>query len=852
MSDQPKHTNGQNDQHLSESIINSLPGVFYLYDESGRFLRWNKNFETVTGYSADEVAGMHPLNFFDTDEQELLETKIANVFRKGNDSVEAHLLTKDKRRIPYYFTGNKLQYQDKNCLVGTGIDITERQLAVWRQHKLEEEVMAKNLEMTRVFERITDAFVALDTNWIYTYVNKKAADHFGRKPEELIGKHIWKEFPEGIGQPFYHAYHRALAEQQYIYLEEYYPPFRRWFENHIYPSPNGLTIFFRDVTDKKQAEAAILESEEKYRYLFNHNPALIFIWDLQDFRILEVNDLAVSTYGYGREELLNMSVLQLRPEEDWPRIREFARKFLQSGDQSVRKSWRHLKKNGDVLYMDIASHRIEYKNRAAILSLAKDITEQVNAEAEIARSEARFRDSMDKMLEGVQIYDRNWNCLYVNDAVTQQGPYSKEDIYARTMPENYPGIEKTELFRIFETCIDQNESRHIEYEFSFPDGTKKWFELSLQPIPEGIFILSIDITERKKNEEEIRNSEEKRRLIMNAALDAIICIDTAGYVTFWNPQAENIFGWTAADVMGKFLTDIIIPDRYKQRHDEGMKRYLSTGQSQMLRRVNEFSGLRADRTEFPIELIVMPVQQGEEHFFCAFIRDITERINARKELQERNEQLRNLSSYLQTVREEERTHIAREIHDELGQQLTVLKMDVASLRNKLKDTAPKIRQKTEDLVAIADDAIQTIRRIITELRPGILDDLGLLAALEWQAKEFGQKTGIPCTFRSALAEDHFPKAINTAVFRIFQESLTNVARHAGATRVDATLEYRDGTLLLEIRDNGKGISDARKNNKTSFGLLGMRERAQMLNGTFDIFAVPGGGTTIHLKIPFTR
>jgi PAS domain S-box-containing protein len=712
---------------LSESIINSLPGVFYLYDETGKFLIWNKNFETVSGYSAEEIANMHPLNFFDVSEQPLLEEKIANVFKTGNDFVEANLLTKNKEKIPHYFTGSILMFDNKPCLVGMGINIS----------------------------------------------------------------------------------------------------------------------------DRIRHESAIQESEEKYRYLFNNNPALIFIWDLENFRILEVNDMALQTYGYTRDELLQMTVLDLRPADDHHKIREFAANFLNSGSDSVKKMWRHLKKSGEMMYMDISSHRIDFKGRKAILSLAKDITGQVQAEATISKTEQRFRNTLDVLLEGVQIYDHHWNCLYVNDTVTKQGPYSKEEIYARTLPENYPGIEQTELFRIFESCITGNESRHIEYEFTFPDQSKKWFELSLQPIPEGLFILSIDITERKHTDEVIRNSEEKRRLIMNAALDAIITIDIHGLITFWNPNAENIFGWKENEVMGKILADIIIPERYRKFHNEGIKNYLKTGVGKALNKIMELSAIRRGGLEFPIELIIHTIKQGNEEFFCAFIRDITDRKKAQQELYERNEQLRQLTSHLQFVREEERTHIAREIHDELGQQLTALKMDIVSLKNKISTVTPEIIQKTEEMTEMVNASIRSIRKIITELRPGILDDLGLLAALEWQAKEFEQKTGIPCQFSTSLANDHFSTDINTAVFRIFQESLTNIARHSGASRVRASLEHTGAWLILEINDNGKGITDDRRSNKSSFGLLGMRERAKMLNGEFDIRPLAYGGTAVTLKIPFT-
>lgn len=228
-----------------------------------------------------------------------------------------------------------------------------------------------------------------------------------------------------------------------------------------------------------------------------------------------------------------------------------------------------------------------------------------------------------------------------------------------------------------------------------------------------------------------------------------------------------------------------------------------------------------------------------------------ERRRAQEQLRESHEQLRALSVYLQHVREEERTRIAREVHDELGQALTSCKLDLSLIANKL--TEKPLKERAKALSAHIDTTIQTVRRIATELRPGILDHLGLIAALEWQANEFQTRTGIRCDVLADLHEPVLTPDLATTFFRIFQETLTNIIRHAGATHVTVHLKEAAGRIILDVKDNGRGILPEEISNTRSMGLLGMKERAALLGGTFRIGPAPGGkGTLATVSIPLRR
>jgi two-component system sensor histidine kinase UhpB len=228
--------------------------------------------------------------------------------------------------------------------------------------------------------------------------------------------------------------------------------------------------------------------------------------------------------------------------------------------------------------------------------------------------------------------------------------------------------------------------------------------------------------------------------------------------------------------------------------------------------------------------------------------EIADRLSKEEEFQRSTEQLRELSARLQSVREEERTHLARTIHDELGQALTGLKMDVAWLQKHLDQQQPALFEKTQAMSELIDVAVQAVRRIATELRPGILD-LSLIATIEWQLQEFQNRTGIESILVSAPDEIKLGADGSTTIFRIFQEILTNVARHAGATRVEVILEQTALFLSLQVQDNGRGITASEFNSPKSIGLLGMRERARLRGGMVQFHGTPGKGTTVTVRLP---
>jgi PAS domain S-box-containing protein len=254
------------------------------------------------------------------------------------------------------------------------------------------------------------------------------------------------------------------------------------------------------------------------------------------------------------------------------------------------------------------------------------------------------------------------------------------------------------------------------------------------------------------------------------------------------------------------------------------------------------------------EAVVIQGSSGEPRFLHGILVDITEQKKTEKELKSSRQQLRDLAAHLETVREEERTWIAREIHDELGQSLTGLKMELSWLNKKMSeltqpDSSQLLAQKIDSMKKTVDTTISSVRRIATQLRPGILDNLGLIAAIEWQAFDFQSRIGIECEILSLPENTLLDEKLSSALFRIFQEILTNVARHAKATKVVTSMREESGSLILEVQDNGRGITEEETHNAKSLGLLGMRERVDLLGGRFNIRGVAGEGSMVTIRVP---
>jgi PAS domain S-box-containing protein len=383
------------------------------------------------------------------------------------------------------------------------------------------------------------------------------------------------------------------------------------------------------------------------------------------------------------------------------------------------------------------------------------------------------------------------------------------------------------------------------------------FGYLLKPFRPDDLKTSIDLALNKHQvESKLRQIEHWFTAAIRSVGEAIVTTDETARVTFLNPVAEALTGWTLGEAVGQPLDTIFHPKDDSLAVDDAARRVSARENTSASSRETTLLS-RKGRT-IPIECSASPIRndQGEIVGSVLVFRDVTERRQGEANLKNSREQLRSLAAHLERVREDERTRIAREVHDELGQLLTGLKMDLAWIEKRLPAINEEaIRQplsnKTTSMLGLLDQMVKTVRKISAELRPGVLDDLGLLPAMEWQARDWQVRTGIECIVDSNVSEDAVPPDRGTALFRIFQETLTNVARHAQATRVRARLSLEKGWLAMEINDNGRGITEEEQRYTKSFGLIGMKERAIMLGGQVRIQGAAGQGTSVQVRIPIS-
>ncbi len=352
-----------------------------------------------------------------------------------------------------------------------------------------------------------------------------------------------------------------------------------------------------------------------------------------------------------------------------------------------------------------------------------------------------------------------------------------------------------------------------------------------------------DITKLIEAENQIRDLS----LIATQTDNLVIITDAKGAIEYVNNAFEKLTGYTLEEVAGKK------PGIFLQGPETNPKNKAAI--SQALRKREAFTKEILNYTKsgkkYWVSVSINPVfdSKGELEKFIAIEQNITAQKEHENNILNANQRLRSLTAHLQTIQEEERINIAREIHDELGQQLTGIKLDASWLKNKNKIYFNDEKERMDRLINNINTTINNVRKIATNLRPGVLDDLGLEAAIEWQAAQFEEQNGISCLFETSNVSDVYDKTVNTAVYRIFQEALTNVTRHANASKVIVKLYEKNSILVLEVADNGKGILETEKNNTQSLGITGMKERAFMINGTFSIKKRKEGGTILRLSVP---
>jgi PAS domain S-box-containing protein len=804
-----------------DNLIRYANAPIIVWDPSRRIVRFNRAFEFLTGYVSDEVVGQELAMLFP---QQSREESLASIdlALSGEywESVEIPILRKDGEvRIALWNSAN-IYAEDGTDLIATiaqGQDITARKQA-------EEEIKESEGRLHAIADASGDYIIMLDTELRIRFINRveQGVDHdsiigtplyelVDEKDHDRVRTHLKRVVQDNCRREYETVFHRPDGMD--IYYSSVAVPLV--IEKEVV----GVVVNSRDITGRKSMEEALRESEEKFRSSVEQSTDGIVLVDGRGI-VIEWNSAMESIMGLQREQTIgkvywDVLYLTVLPEHQDPETyqelkdqvlgsleRGFASWFGETSEREL------LSPQGERRIIQIASFPIQSREGMMMGNITRDITRRVQIENDLAYEvevNKAVAELSSALLSQVSIDDISYVVLenarrltgsrygYVGYIETDTGyiicPTLSRDIWEQC------GVEGKDIV------------------FSEFTGLWGWVLNNRKPL-----LTNTPQEDPRSTGVPVGHIPIKRFVSVPALLGGAL----VGQIALANSDRE-----------------------YTEKDLEVLNRLADLYAMAVLRMWSE--GELAEYREHLEELVSKRTQELEKAN-RQLQEEIAERRRNQEELRATAEQLRALSARVESVREEERRHVAREVHDTLGQSLTGLKINLSLLSKKLADDA-EAEDRIASMIELVDTTIQSVREISTQLRPGVIDDLGLAAALDWQLKRFEEMTGLRCSFTSMAEDDFIDKGLAITLFRIAQEALTNIVRHAGASRVEVRLLRERKAILLDVRDDGMGISREEVEARESLGILGMRERANIYGGEVEIRGKRGAGTVLVVRIP---
>ena len=619
---------------------------------------------------------------------------------------------------------------------------------------------------------------------------------------------------------------------------------------HAVSDDAGRALYFeafvQDVTERRRSVDALRLSETRYRALATNLPdTSVFLYD-HDLRYLVVDGSSLAGVGLSKEALEGHTIFEVLPAAVCERLAPLRRAALAGEIVEFEESY------GGRIH---AVHLLPIRDGTGAvvygMGVALDITERKCEQERLAENESRLRAIIDAEPECVKVLDGSGHVLTMNPAgLAMVEADAPEQIIGR----NALSVVAPEYHKAFTDLsrrVFSGVTGTLEFEIIGFKGTRRCLEMHAVPLrgPQGeihsVLGITRDVTKRKHAEQALRESQERLQLVARATNDAVWDWDLVTDDLWWGDGFPKMFGYAPDEIersVESWMSRLHPDDR--ERVTTGIRAAIDGGETSWS---DEYRFRRRDG------------RYAEIYDRGYVIHDANRRpvrmVGSMMEVSERKRteaQLRKLAARLEAIREEERTRIAREIHDEVGQALTALKMDLAWLGKKVPPRGTPVKKKLLGMEGVIDATMDALHRILAELRPGVLDDLGLPAAIRWLAEEFKRRTEITCTVHMTGGEPGLDSGQATAVFRILQEALTNVARHAHARHVVIRLHVLPTAFELVVTDDGRGITPAELEATGTLGILGMRERAITWHGRVTVHGEPGHGTTVRVFMPVDR
>ncbi len=681
-----------------------------------------------------------------------------------------------------------------------------------------------NLQIADVLEKISDAVVALDPNWCYTYVNEKAAQLFSRKREELIGKHIWTEFPEGIGQPFYHSYYRAVETQQPISLEEYYPPYDRWFENRIYPSKDGLTIFFTDITDRKQAEAQLKRASDFSNALLDSLPGVFYFYD-ENLKFLRWNKNFEKVTGYSSEEIARMSPLDFFAGEEKRLLSERIHDVFATGISEAEANF--VSKDGRRTPYYFTGIRTQIDDKACLLGVGIDVTQRHQVEDALRANEERYRlisNVVSDYVFSTQVEeDGHLRLNWVAGAFEAITGYTFEEYRARggwraALHPDDMDVDVYDLEKIRQNLDVVSTVRTLK-----KDGSVVWVQVYAHPVWDvetqrltGIYGAVQDITARKRAEEIMAASKKQLSLIFDTVSDVIYLLaiepeDSYRFVSV-NPAFLAVTGLTSSQVVGKRMEEVL-PET---AHALVRSKYQQAIQERKTIRWEEVSAYPTGTLYGEVAVTPAWDATGVCTHLIGSVHDITEIRQAQEEITKLNQALEQRvaerTTQLQTANKDLESFSYSVSHDLRaplraisGFAQIIARRHRASLNEEGQHYFDNIVQASERMGYLIDDLLQYSRlgRQSVRLVPVPLKDVlaPLAKELAPRLKEIGGTLEIAADLPTVIAD----KTLLRQIFTNLLDNALTYRRREVAAQVTVTWRADGKVAIMCVRDNGIGI-----------------------------------------------
>jgi PAS domain S-box-containing protein len=482
-----------------------------------------------------------------------------------------------------------------------------------------------------------------------------------------------------------------------------------------------------------------------------------------------------------------------------------------------------------------------------IYGASADISARLRAEEELRNSEEFWRLIVTSAADFICLTDTHGRMRYANRNSPRR---TVSELLGTSVFDYIPESHRAGVQAIWADVVRTTTSRAFETPIAVGDGEVRWQRVSVAPFVRngrvvGLIHTARDVTDYRNMFEALRRSEALWRSLLDSAPSFVWLLDTDGTVRFAN---RTLHHKNAEEAAGTSVYDYTAPE-HRDLVRSSIERVVRTGDPQTYE-IRGY-GMQGRIAWYRVNLGPL-VEEGRVTGLISIASLVDAEKRAQAELRRSRKRMEGLSQRLLKVQEEERRRMAREIHDELGQSLTALRMDLVWMREHLDGASEPGKARIGKALELVGKTIETVRKLAGDLRPGMLDDLGLVPTLDWQMNEFRERSGTSCEFDCSPEDIELDPALSVTVFRVFQEALTNVARHAGATRVSVNLRVETGTLELSIQDNGRGITQQETRSSKSIGLIGIRERVRWCGGRVSICGVAGKGTTVKVRMPIDK